>query len=177
MKTLTGATTTELSKTVTQPGYFVEIVWSETTTSLLTSLPATTTLSWNSRLWTPKDIRVRLSAQDGRAGASLQLVIGNDSQAFGGLILSNGINGKPVRVWKGYYGALAASDPVLVFDGSGDGASIAPDTVTVSAIMDRLAWMLCPRKRINASTGFTKLLPAGSRITIGNQTIILERRS
>jgi hypothetical protein len=64
---------------------------------------------------------------------------------------------------------------VLVFDGEVSDSQITPEWATLNGTSERLEWSACPRLRIGKSTGFNALLPAGTRLTIGTQTLVIDR--
>jgi hypothetical protein len=163
MRTLSSALLTELGLTVTRPGYLAEIAFP--TPMRLSSLG---TLTWNSLQWIGRDLEVRFGPIVGRAGQTVSVSIDNDAQSMSAEILANGVTGRSLKIWVAYAGALASADPYLAFNGNCDGAEITPDKVTISGALISPAALYCPRKRINQSTGFSALLPAGARVRIGN---------
>lgn len=167
-RTLTSATQTELTRTVTRPGYLVEI----NGTLRYSSFGAVT---WNSLSWADNDVRVRLPKQDGTATSDVTVTLGNAAQALTAVLLAANYAGASLKVWKAYRAALATADPALVFDGVVSDTAITPEWATLNGTSERLEWSTCPRLRINKATGFNALLPAGTRVTLGNQTIIIER--
>lgn len=133
-------------------------------------------VSWNGFSWLNRDLRVRLSPTDGRGQNDCEVAVGNDSQSMTQLILANGLSGKSLKIWKAYKGALAVGDPYLVFDGICRRVQITPSVVVIPGTVEQIEKIVCPRKRINKSTGFNALLPDGTKITIGNTVLTLTRR-
>ena len=167
-RTLSTATTAALAFTVTRPGYLVEINGALRYSSF-------GAVTWNSLSWGDNDVRVRLSRADGTASSDVTVTLGNGGQALTAILLSANYTGTALKVWKAYRGALAVADPVLVFDGVVSDSQITPEWATLTGTSERMEWSACPRLRINKATGFNALLPAGTRLTIGTQTLVIDR--
>jgi hypothetical protein len=178
LRTLTSGMNSAVAATVTRPGYLVKIDWTTSVVSRFTSLPDVT---YNSESYLGRDVQVNLAPSDGTGIAQVTVRIGNDSQTIGALVLSYGFSSKRVRVWKAYatgdYPTISVvPDPVVLFDGEGNDATIDPENVTLNALMGKIGYQLCPRRRVGPSSGFHALIPAGTRLTLGGQTFVLERR-
>ncbi len=169
MRTLHSTLLATLGATVTQPGYLVQIDFS--TPVRLSTLGD---LSFNGYTWTAADIKVRGLGVDEKGGQGGSLVFANTLDDVGALVLGEGIADRRVRVWA--CDAGAATHSVAIFDGVGDDASIAENgAVTITLAASAMATSHWPRRRINRATGFTTLMPAGARLTVGGQPYILER--
>lgn len=169
--TLSAALLTELGKTITRPGFLVEIGFA--TTLRYSSLG---TLTWNGQDWTAYDVSVRLPNADGRGFNGAEIVVGNQNAAFGVICLLEGIAGKTVRVYQLYGGATATADGYLAFNGVGDTCVIDQDKVRIKAVVPTVMAHYSPRRRINASTGFTSIIPSGSTVALGNRSVKLVQR-
>lgn len=169
MRTLSGTLATELGLTVTRPGYLVEIVFATSTLRLSTL----GTLSYGGYMWSASDIKVSGMARNERGGQAGSLSIGNADLAIGALILNDGIADRSIRIWSVWAGA--PSEAALEFDGIGDAADISGLRVNIRLASDHRRYAYSPRRFIGPATGFQVLLPAGAKISIGGQTIVLER--
>lgn len=169
MRTLSASLLTELGLTVTRPGYLVEIDFS---TPLRLSTLGDITYGGND--WLAADVQVRGISAEGSAHQSGALIFNNTWSDFGALVLNEGVADRAIRVLAVYAGATA--DPVEVFNGVGDDAGFdAKGRLTINLHAAQMRSAFWPRARINAASGFTKIIPAGTRLTIGGQPYILER--
>lgn len=170
MKTLTAALLAELGLTVTRPGYLVEIDFA--TPLRLSTLGD---ISFAGQAWTAADIQVRGLSADQSGQQAGSLILANTLADYGVLILDEGIADRAIRVWACYAGATA--DALEVFNGVGDEARWdASGRITLTLADSALRTAFWPRQRINAASGFTKLIPAGTRIVVAGQPYVLERR-
>jgi hypothetical protein len=161
---------TELALSVTRPGFLVELGFDDPV-----RYSSMGDVTWNGETWISADVTVALSKIDGKGNAECGLTLGNTSQAIGGMILANGLAGRSVKVWVAYAGALDTADVVQVFEGTASDSQIGDDDVVIKAVVDSIKAQFSPRKRINRSTGFSVLLPRGTRLQIGSSIIILDR--
>lgn len=113
-------------------------------------------------------------ASDGRGDQRGSIELVNSDMAYSALVLNEGWADRPCRVWQ-FYGDNPV-DAELLLDGVGDDADINPTSgrVTLSVVGESLRTAMFPRRVIGRSTGFNHLRPAGSKITWGGQTYILE---
>lgn len=169
MRTLSGALTTELGLTITRPGYLVEIVFATSTLRLSTL----GTLSYGGYTWTASDIKVSGLSRNEQGGQAGSLSIGNADLAIGALVLTDGVADRSIRIWSVWVGA--PSDAMLEFDGIGDDADIGDLRVNIKLANDHRRYAYSPRRFISPATGFNVLLPEGTKISIGGQTLVLER--
>lgn len=169
MKTLSSALITELGLTVTRPGYLIEIQY-----STVLRLSTLGDISWNSYSWSAADVAVSNLSQDGKGLSAAGLTIGNTDLAMGALVLNNGANDVPVNIWAVYAGATALADPVQVFAGVLNGASIAADKVAFQLVAQSRQTLESPRVFISQLSGFSSLKPAGSIVPVGGDTFVLE---
>lgn len=170
MRTLGGATTTEVGAAVTRPGYLIEIAFSTTV-----RFSSRGTISWSGQTWTAYDCNVRgLGVDSSEVQTEGALDIGNADLVMSTLILSEGVSGRAVRVWKFYGDASALADPVLLFDGMADEATISDNgrvLITLQQAGGRTLY--CPRTYITPDAGFHWLPPQGQKITWNGETITL----
>lgn len=170
MRTLGGATTTEVGAAVTRPGYLIEIAFSTTV-----RLSSRGTIDWSGQTWSAYDCSVRgLAADSAEVQTDGALDIGNADLAMSAYILGDGVSGRAVRVWKFYGDATALADPVLLFDGIADEAVIADDgrvSITLQQAGGRTLY--CPRTYITPDAGFNWLPAQGQKITWNGETITL----
>src|SRR5574343_79503 len=123
-RTLTAALTTEIGRDVTSPGYLVELGFATPV-----RLSSRGTMTWYGNTWTTWDVRVRgLAVESNGSTASGSLTLWNGDYTISALVLGEGVANRAVSIWK-FYGdsALTTSDPVSVFVGVADDATIDPD--------------------------------------------------
>jgi len=171
-RTLTGAMTTAVAAPVTLPGYLVKVDF----TSPL-RLSSRGTLTWTGASWAAWFIRISGLGIDGqRSSQNGRLTLGNTDYTLGALILSEGIAGRAVNIWKFYGEAPADADAVLAFSGVADGMSCEPDsgTVTIDLQQSGGATLYCPRTYINRASGHNFAPAAGTLIQWNNETYRLE---
>lgn len=163
MRNLPGSLPAAVAQTITTPAWLVEVDFS---TPL--RLSSRGDQSWGGYTWTGGRLgKVTLSA----SGGHMEII--NTDLAAGALAMNEGVADRRVRAWAFY--ADNPSDVVAVFDGVGDGVDIGPDRIRITLQTANLRSLFSPRRFIGASAGFNQLLPAGTRITWGGQTITLER--
>lgn len=156
------------SRRVTRPLYLVEISWPGAPVSRLCTAGDTL---WRGNTWSGAR-KVEVSGLGaGRAG---RLLLGNVDGAFGALAAGD-VADAPVRIWEGHADALADSDPRFAFEGVIDSVEIADDAVTLGLVAEGTRTQFAPRRTIGPETGFNVLLPAGTRMTFGGRTVVLER--
>lgn len=170
MRAYTTAAQTAASKRVTAPLYFVEINWSP-----VSCLSTNGDQTWNGRSWSgAAKAAVSGLASSGSAASTGQIILGNSDRAFGSLALGD-VQDVAVRIWEGHADALADADPRLVFSGVIDSAEIDDKQVTLTLGSSKSAGAYSPRLTIGPGAGFNVLLPAGSRVSAGNQTFVIQR--
>lgn len=163
MRTLSAGLLVELGLIVTRPGYLVQIDFS--TPLYLSSLGD---ISWDGHTWAAADVKVA-GLKSGQGGT---ISFGNALLDYGALVLNEGVADRGIKIYAVWAGVV---EPVCEFDGVGDSSEVG-DRVSISLSEQGSRSLYSPRRFINASTGFNTLLPAGTRLTLGQQTYILERR-
>lgn len=162
-KTLSPALAAATASFATTPGWLVEIVWGDATTTRLSSRGDQTFGG-----------QVFLSGRLGKvavdeAGGSLELM--NGDLAAVALVL-NKDTGVPCRIWKFYTDNPAPADVDLRFEGVTDAIDMSnPDRVRIDLVAD----VQVSQRVISPATGFNHLSPVGRTITWGGQTYTLER--
>ncbi|MDD3675882.1 hypothetical protein [Thauera propionica] len=172
MRTLTDAALSAAAGTVTKPLYLIEIGF---TPALRLSTRGDVT--WNALAWSGGEaIAVSSLDADGSGWQSGTIQIGNLDDYVGTLILAQGVADRPVMVWKADGTALDVADPVLVFDGVATSADVDTSRVSLSLAGAGTRSAFAPRRVIGPASGFSFLLPAGTKIKIGATTYTLERQ-
>jgi len=171
-RTLVGTTNSGVAAAVTEPGYLVQIDFSAPV-----RLSSRGDVSWSSNAWVAWDIRIGGLLSDGSVSAqngSLQL--GNTDYTIGALVLAEGVAGRAVNIWKFYGATPATGDPVLIFSGVADDATIEPDGGTVNIGLQQQGGMTlyCPRTYITRAAGFSFLPARGTLIQWNGETFKLE---
>lgn len=170
MKTLTAELLTELGRTITRPGYLIEIDFS--TPLRLSTIGE---ISYAGYVWQAADVQVRGISASGSGAQAGQLAFANTWDDFGAAILNEGIADRAVTIYSAYVGA--EDDAVQVFSGVGDDAEWdAQGRISVRLAAANRNTLYWPRRRINAASGFHHLIPSGTRVTVGGVPYLLERR-
>ena len=170
-RTLNGTVTTAVGAAVTLPGYLVAIDFATPV-----YLSSRGDLTWNSKSWVAWAVRIIGLAIDGAASAQDgTLILGNTDYTMGALVLAEGVAGRAVSVWKLYGETPALADPVLVFSGVADGATINPDggDVTITLQQAGGVTLYCPRTYINRASGFSHIPADGTLIQWNGETFRL----
>ena len=173
-RSLTGAVNTAIGNAITQPGYLVQIGF-----SVALRLSSRGDVVWQGNTWLDWDIEVGGIDVDGTSSEqSGSLTLGNTDNVIGALLLVEGIAEKEVNIWKLYGDAPAASDPVLMFSGVGDGYSLLPDAGKATITLEQQAaqTLYTPRRYITRSAGFSALPPVGTAIMWNGERFFLQRR-
>lgn len=167
-RTVSSPTTALLDDPVTQPGYLVQLDFDSESLRLSTFGD----LAWNSLPWIGANMTVDNFAGDGKKA---RVALWDATAAFRTLCMTGaGIRNRGVTIWKAYFTALAAGDPVQVFAGVGDQVSISKGKVTIDCARVNSRVMQAPRKRIGPATGFNFLAPPGTIVSWGDVQITLE---
>jgi len=169
-RTLTPAAQAAAGRTTTRPLYLIEIGW-----GFVSRLSTAGPITWNGLTWSG-DVACQVSGISATSNAAQQgrLSISNTDLLFGTLALSMA-GDVPVRIWHAHADALADLDPALVFDGAIDAAEVSDSTVELTLGPSRSSAAFAPRLTVGPDAGFTVLLPAGTRVPVGNQVFVLER--
>lgn len=169
---LTPALIAQLGLTVTKPGFLVEVQF-EGYTVRYSSFGD---VNWNAVPWVGAIVDADgMSWDENGLVSGGRLRVGNLDGAFGALVLLHGIADRPVKIWHVYTGAMAANDPVMIFDGVGDEADIDLKQVEVSLAIAGSRALYCPREVYSPGTGFNFLPPVGEEITFNGEVFRLER--
>jgi hypothetical protein len=167
MRTLSSPTSSAVTAPVTLPGYMLRIAFA--TPLRLSNRGA---LTWNSLDFIPGEFRVTELAFDSTGTAlTIGVEIDNQDLAIGALILAEGLAGRAMTLWKFYGESPALADPVRLFQGIGDRATI-PENGPVR-ITGRQADNFCPRVYMTPDAGFSRLPTPGQIITWNGETIRL----
>lgn len=168
MRTLSGTLATELGLTITRPGYLVEIHY-----STVLRLSTLGDISYGGYVWSAGDVRVAGLGRNEQGGQGATISIGNADLDFGAEWLNEGVADRRIRIYAVWAGA--SGEAVQEFVGVGDDAELDGGRLAIRAIQDARRYTYSPRKFINPANGFNTLLPAGTKLAIGQQTYILER--
>ncbi len=171
MRALSSSTQAETEKTVTTPAFLVEIAF-----STILRLSTRGDQSWNGYAWTGGRVGKISGLQwdgQGRQSGGIELI--NSDLAYSALVLNEGVADRGVKIWKFYGDNPALDDPVAVFDGVADDATIGPDAVRIGLVGERASTLYAPRRFIGPATGFNHLSPAGTRLSWGGENYTLER--
>ena len=132
---------------------------------------------WNGNVYIkygvqPEGLEWRGSAEQGGT-----LKLPNVGGAYGVLALAEGVADVPVKIWVYDGAAIGTNDPVMVFDGVGDGCNIRPDSITISLTSRRSRSLFSPRTYINQDNGFSIVPPEGKKIVWGGQAYTFTRKT
>lgn len=154
-----------------QPGLLVEVGF-----DTVQRWSSRGTVTWNGQIWTGRDMRVDgLVVQPLRVSGTL--VLGNADDVAGTLVLSQGVQDRPIVVYGFDAAALSATDDaVWLCTAVGASAQVGTDDVRIS-LRHRSEFTQSPRTYVTAAAGFTQLLPADTVLRINGIDMRLERRA
>lgn len=167
MRTLSPELLAELALPVTAPGYLVRIAF-----AIPVYLSTLGDIEWDGNTWLAADVRVAGLSIGERPGQRARLSIGNADRVMGALVLGEGVAERAIDIWAVWSGVV---EPIHLFSGVGDEAQVA-ERVDIALVGEHQRTAFLPRRFINAASGFRTLLPAGTVVRIGQQTIRLERQ-
>lgn len=167
MRTLAPALVKELGLTITRPGYLVRVGFP---TELRFSTMGAVT--WGGQEWGAYDVKVSELSRVSSASRTASLSFGNLTNEFGAIVLSNNVADVPIEIYSVYAGA--PDDAVLEFSGVGDSCEVG-DRVVINLVGQSTQKTFSPRRRVSVTTGFNTLLPAGTVLSVGGSTYLLER--
>jgi hypothetical protein len=164
--------TAAVGAAVTLPGYLVKIDFATPV-----RLSSRGDVSWTGWTWAAWDVRISGLGIDGaKSSQNGRLVLGNSDYTIGALVLSEGVAGRAVNIWKFYTETPALADPVLVFSGVADSATCEPNggTVTLDLQQSGGITLYCPRTYINRASGHSFVPAAGTLVQWNGETYRLE---
>ncbi|MCA0328031.1 MAG: hypothetical protein LCH89_20880, partial [Proteobacteria bacterium] len=133
------------------------------------------TLPWGGHTWTARALSVEgLQVQPLRVSGTL--VLGNLDGVAGALVLTHGVQDRPITLYGYDAAATGAADVVWQAAAVGGAAQVGPREVRI-ALRHRTEHQMSPRTYVGQTAGFQQLLPDGTVLRINGQTIKLERRS
>lgn len=170
MKTVSTSLAAAHAAPVQRPGWLVEMHFS--TVQRWSSMA---TVTWGGHTWAARDLRVEgLNVQPFRVSGSL--VLGNESDAIGTLLLTEGAQDRRIVIY-GYDAAALTdtADAVWLCEAVGSAAQIGTSEARIS-LRHRAEFVQSPRTYVSAQAGFTQLLPADTVLRINGIDMRLERR-
>jgi hypothetical protein len=154
---------------VGQPSYLIEIAWQTQTSRLCTYGD----LTWNGYAWSGEGVSISAFEPSGRPSA---VTLVDPFAVYRTMVVATGIRDRLIKVWKCYVDALATADPVMLFKGYADRASIDGGGVTITLDWNANRRQFTPRERIGPSLGVNFVAPPGTRVRWGNQTFVIDAR-
>jgi len=170
MITLSGAMTSAIGVTYPRHGAFVEIGF----TTPLRVHDRQGTKTWDSKTWVAADVRIGGFVVENGAAQRCSITFVDSDNAIAQQLRAQKI-GLPVKVWLFDASALAAGDPIKLFDGiiaaasGGDDRRVRVDCSLVDV------WL--PRGMLANIVPAYMFMPEGSVVQFGDGTIIAQRRS
>ena len=169
MKSLSAALAAALGGPVQRPALLVEAGF-----DTVRRWSSFDTLAWNGNTWSAQAMRIE-GLQVAALSVRGSLILDNRDGAAGTLVLSEGVQDRPFRIWAYDAGATATGDVVWLADAVGGAASVNEREVSI-ALRDAAEATLSPRTFVNAANGFTQLIPAGAVLRLNGIDYRLERR-
>lgn len=157
----------------TRPGYFIEVVGAVTYRWCTRG-----DTTWNSLVWVGMPVSVS-GVGSGGNGANVPTVnVADPSGAAIADALSGAIKDASVRIWVMDAGALAASDPALVFVGavSSIRGNMSDMSVTITLTVAKASALFSPRMTYGPSAGISNVMPRGTLLSIGGKEYKVDRR-
>lgn len=152
-----------------RPSWFLQIDWPDFSTRLCTQGEQT----WNGYTWAGGGFEISGFTQDGKPSG---IVLIDPVAAYRTLVLTYGIRDKFIQLWKGYLGALANNDPVLIFPGYADGYDIGSGRVSFGLDWQSSGRQFSPREWIGPPIGVNFTATPGTTVKWGDTVIKIEAR-
>ena len=180
MLNITTQYTTIAEATQTQPGYLVEVVFSDETLRL----SSFGNITWDSLSWLDSRIGISGISVNGSGSSTGQITFGtiaDDPSLTVGYALSatKGFMGSRISIWTfdaGLVsgGVLPLEDAIYVFQGVWDDVQISELEVAVNVSSVNILSLYAPRVKIIKENGFNYLQPKGLKIPWGSEVFVLE---
>lgn len=168
MRTLTPAMQAATAARITRPLHLVQL---DSTPPLRFCTLQTLTLMGAS--WQEAGLQINGLGGDGAPS----LVFTDPDGALATAVLQGLLDDVPVTVWAGDAAALADTDPVIVWQGATDGASIDPaGRVTLNLSSAPSIALYAPRLFYGPALGMNTMIPAGAVVKVGDKTYTVERK-
>ena len=168
MRTLTPAMQAATAARITRPLHLVQL---DSTPPLRFCTLQTLTLMGAS--WQEAGLQINGLGGDGAPS----LVFTDPDGAIAAAVLQGLLDDVPVTVWAGDAAALADTDPVIVWQGATDGASIDPaGRVTLNLSSAPSVALYAPRLFYGPALGMNTMIPAGAVVKVGDKTYTVERK-
>lgn len=149
---------------ITTPAYFVQIEF-----GTILRLSSRGDQTWGGYTWTGGRLG---KVQIGSTGGQIELI--NTDLLAGALTLNEGVADRVVSIWA--FSGDNPAGPTMLFSGVGDKLEVAADRVRITLVTENRRTLYSPRRFVNAVSGFNHLLPAGTRLSWGGETFLLERK-
>jgi hypothetical protein len=170
VKILSGSMLSILGDEVTQPGLLVEIDFSPFPIKRWSSH---SNRIFDGRTFTAETMRIDDLSVDG-VRVSGTLVLGNTDWVMGSLLMTQGIQDRPITVWA--YDAHPSGEVIWVCSAVGGAVEINENDCRVE-LRGAAQYLTSPRTYVTPDNGFNVLLAAGTVLRINGQDIRLDRRS
>jgi len=169
----TAAQLAEQAKTITAPGYFIELGF-----SVPVRFCTRGETPWNSEVWLACNCALDGFGIDGTPVQEGTLEFVDANGEIGILCLAEGVADRRARVWM-YSGdaPLADNDPKILFDGVMDTYDIDTASATVKLPLRKAQVLMAPRQIMNSANGFNHLAVAGTKFSWGGQDYVLQPAS
>jgi hypothetical protein len=106
---------------------------------------------------------------------TVTLLVSNADNVIGTVLLNEGIELSQVKIWAYDQGAIGASDPVQVFNGSIEEVTDINHTYAVMQLKSGFGEALySPREFISPALGFNFVTPSNTKIDFNGETYVLE---
>lgn len=169
MPTLSSAMSTAVGRRITEPGLFIEIQF-----STIVRLSTRGTTTWNALTWTQSNVKAENIEMSMNIVQALSLRFGDADNSIAAFLLNANPTGLGVKVWVFDASAIAAADPVLIFDGQIDASDGgASRDVTISC---RVVTKYLPNGELSLVLPAYFFAPEGVPLRWGNGTISMNRR-
>jgi hypothetical protein len=169
MKSLSTALSAALGAPVQKPAILVEAHFASTR-----RWSSHAEVTWGGHTWAPQAMRLdSLLVQPFQVSGTL--VLRNDDDAMGTLVLTDGVHDRRIVVWGFDAAATASGDVVWLADAVGAAADVTAGQVRIT-LRHRAEFVQSPRTYVGAAAGFNHLLPAGTVLRINGIDMRLDRR-
>jgi len=165
-RTVSATVSTAVAQETTRPVYLIRMAW-ETEVRAATWA---TDISWNSETWASSGIRITSLDMN---GGTMEMPVG-DSDPWMALCLGEVPRGRAIEVYEWHTNFTVSpivSDAVLLFSGVMDEVKVGRNIRV--RLIESATNKTFPFTSIDRPT-YTYLLPSGTRLSCGNDTIIVQ---
>ena len=160
----------KLARTVTAPGYLIDIGF-ETPVRLSNR----GTIDWDGKLWNASNISIAGINFDSAPNQKCTIKLADVDSSMTALLLNNDIADRPVVIYQ-YDGDVQDSAMMMIFGVGAEASGDAKNNVTISVENMSSRTVYLPRIRISKEFGFSIVPPNGTVLSFPTVTFTITQR-